>query len=229
MNQVIIFGGDDLVSSRKAFLEYLESLKKDDFVVERATGKNLTGESLELLTSPTSLFGEKKALAIENLLSGPKGKEKDKIIEIVSLLHCPIVVWENKEFSKTEQQKFPLNFVFRNFKLPSCVFSFLEKLAPGKSGNNLENLLLALEVSEAGFLFLMLVRQIRLLILAKDLALSPKTPSWQKGKLENQAKDFSMEQLTALYQKLLEIDFQQKTSATPFPLEHQLELLVAEI
>ncbi len=102
---IYIFSGEDIVSSRKAFLEHIERLKTDDFVVERVMGKDLTAESLELLSSPTSLFGEKKALAIENLLTLTKSKEKEKIINtIVSLLHCSIVVWESKDIGKAIEE-----------------------------------------------------------------------------------------------------------------------------
>lgn len=238
MNKIIIFCGEDLVSSRKAFLEQLESLRKDNYEIERISGKDLTIETLELLSSPTSLFGEKKAMAIENLLGRPKSKEKEKIIEkIVSLLalseveglSCYIVIWENKELSKSEQQKFPTNFVFKNFKLPGAMFAFLEMLVPGKTKMNLENLKAALEISDPNFLFLMLVRQIRLLILAKNEKDILKVPPWQKGKLQRQSKAFAIEKLLEINKSLLQIDYDQKTSGSPFDLSQNLELFVTKI
>lgn len=230
MKNIFVFSGDDLVSSRKAFLEHLEGLKRDGFEVERVNGKDLTVELLELLSLPISLFGGKKALAIENLLTGAKSKEKDKIIRrIVSLLDCSIVIWESKDISKAEQLKYPKNFIFKNFKLPASLFIFLDSLSPNKGVNNLKILKMALEIVDPNFLFLMLIRQIRLLILAKDSNDLLKLAPWQKSKLQKQAKGFLEEKSVQIYQKLLKIDFNQKTSNSPFSLEHELELLISDV
>lgn len=230
MKNIFVFSGNDIVSSRKAFLEHLEGLERDSFEVERINGKDLTSEFLELLSSPVSLFGEKKALIIENFLAGAKSKEKDKIIRrIVSLLDCSIVIWESKDISKAEQLKYPKNFIFKNFKLPASLFIFLDQLLPNNSIGNLKYLTIALETVDPNFLFLMLIRQIRLLILAKDSNDLLKLAPWQKSKLQKQAKGFSEEKLIQIYQKLLEIDFNQKTSNSPFSLEHELELLISDV
>lgn len=230
MDKIYVFSGEDIVSSRKAFLEHLEGLKRDGFEVEMVNGKDLTLELLELLSLPISLFGEKKALTIENLFTGTKSKEKDKIIEkIVSLLDCYLVIWENKDFSKAEQLKYPKNFIFKNFKLPASLFIFLDHLLPNNSVSNLKYLTIALETVETNFLFLMLIRQIRLLILAEDPNDLLKLAPWQKSKLQKQVNSFKAEQLTEIYTKLLKIDYNQKTSSTPFALEHELELLIADI
>ncbi len=86
-----------------------------------------------------------------------------------------------------------------------------------------------MESVDASYLFLMFIRQIRLLILASDKNDLLKLAPWQKSKLQKQAKYFSLVKLKEINQKLLQIDFNQKTSQTPFPLEHQLELLLTEI
>jgi hypothetical protein len=228
MSQIFVYSGEDIISSRKAFLGHLESLKKDNLEVLRMAGKDLTVEELALLSAPTSLFGEKRVLAIENLLSGVKSKEKEKIIGIVPSLPCPIVIWEGKDFTPAEQQKFS-GFNFKNFKLPATMFHFLESIAPDKAKANLVKFQMALENADVNFLFLMLVRQVRLLILAKEKKDILKLPSWQKAKLQKQAAPFTEEALILIYKRLLQIDFQQKTSGSPYSLENLLELLLTEI
>ncbi len=228
MSNIFVFSGEDIISSRKAFLEHLESLKSEDCEVVRLTGKELTQESLALLSAPNSLFGQKRALAIEGLLSGTKSKEKEKTIQAVALLDCSIVLWENKDFSKADQIKYP-NFIFKNFKLPQVLFTFLDSLAPGQIENNLSLFRDTLSGTDANFLFLMLIRQIRLLILASDKKDLLKLAPWQKSKLQKQAKRFSLDRLREINEKLLLIDFNQKTSQAPFPLQNQLELLLTEI
>jgi len=228
---IYIFSGDDIVSSRKAFLEHIERLKTDGFLVERVSGKDLTLESMEMLSSPTSLFGEKKAIAIENLMTLTKSKEKDKLINLAISLsrYLVFVIWENKGVSKTELAKFPQNTIFKNFKLPGSLFVFLDSFSPGNVVNNLVLLKTTLETVDPNFLFLMLIRQIRLLILAKDSSELLKLAPWQKSKLLKQAKVFSDEKLAKIYNSLLEIDFHQKTSSSPSSLEQELELLFSYI
>ncbi|HUW24752.1 MAG TPA: hypothetical protein VMW04_03965 [Patescibacteria group bacterium] len=228
MNQIFVYSGEDIVSSRKAFLEHLERLKGNDFEVVRLNGKDVSEESLELLSAPTSLFGQKRVLVIEGLLSRQKSKEKDKIIQIVSLLDCSIVFWEGKDFSKAEQAKYS-GFAFKNFKLPAMMFRFLETITPGGGSSALAFFRQTIPTVDINFLFLMLVRQIRLLILAKEKKDILKLPAWQKAKLQKQAALFTQEGLLSVYKRLLQIDFQQKTSASPFDLGHQLELLLTEI
>ena len=235
MNQIFVYSGEDIVSSRKAFLEHLERLKGNDFEVVRLNGKDVSEESLELLSAPTSLFGQKRVLVIEGLLSRQKSKEKDKIIQIVLSLHpptgeagCSIVFWEGKDFSKAEQAKYS-GFVFKNFKLPAMMFRFLETITPGGGSSALAFFRQTIPTVDINFLFLMLVRQIRLLILAKEKKDILKLPAWQKAKLQKQAALFTQEGLLSVYKRLLQIDFQQKTSASPFDLGHQLELLLTEI
>ncbi|MCL5090829.1 MAG: hypothetical protein M1514_02345 [Patescibacteria group bacterium] len=231
MNNILIYSGDDLVSSRRAFMEQLEAWQKQGLEVIKLSGKEISEESLELLSGPTSLFGNQRAIAIESLLSGAKSKEKENSIKLLATrsLGEAVVIWENKEFSKADQLKYPKNFVFRNFKLPAVMFTFLEGLAPGKTKNNIGLLHQALTLVEPGYLFLMLVRQIRMLILAKDPKDVLKIAPWQKGKLLSQAKLFKIENLISLYQELSEIDYQEKTSGSPFPLGNLLELFVTKI
>jgi DNA polymerase III delta subunit len=230
MNQVFVYCGDDIVSSRRAFLTHLEGFKKDNLEVTKVAGKELGLEALEMLSCPVSLFGERRAIAVESLLSGQKSKEKEKIVEKLSLLSdCSVVIWESKEFSKTDQLKYPKNFVFKNFKLPQVLFSFLDALSPGNTGANLKYLHEVLTTVEASYLFLMLVRQIRLLILAQNEKALAKLAPWQRSKLVKQAKAFPLPKLLDIYKKLLQIDYQQKTSSLPLPLAQTLELLLTEI
>ncbi len=228
MSQIFVYAGDDIISSRKAFLECIERLKSDNFEIVRMRGKDLTRETLELLSSPTSLFGEKRALIIENLLSGQKSQDKDNLVKTILSLPGPIVLWENKDFSRAEQFKLS-GFSFKNFKLPATMFRFLESIAPQTGSRQITLFRQASESVDVNFLFLMLVRQIRLLILAKEKQDWLKLPPWQKAKLQKQAAPFSQEALLLIYRKLLLMDYQQKTSGSPYSLENLLELLLTEI
>lgn len=229
MSKIVVYSGNDIVSSRKAFLDYLQSLQAENFELVRASGKDLTEEALELHSFPISLFGQKKVLAIENILSNTKSKEKEKIIEkIAKQKDCGIVIWEGKDISKTDQKKYPVNFVFKNFKLPQILFKFLDSLSPGKTKENLDFFHKVIEEVDPAFVFLMIIRQFRYLILASENELTG-MPPWQKGKLFHQSKLFNKERLSVIYERLLEIDYRQKTSQIIKDLAFELDLLLTEL
>lgn len=234
MNQIFVFSGDDLVSSRKAFLEHLENLQKKGVEVVKFQGKELTEEKLELLNTPTSLFGDKRIIVIENLLSGTKSKDKENSLKLLATRSQAqfgevVVIWEGKDFTKSDQLKYPTGFIFKNYKLPQETFRFLETLSPGKTAGNLQNFHKTLATVDPNFLFLMLIRQIRLLIMAKDNKQDPKTAPWQAARLKKQADLFVLDHLLEINRRLLAIDYAQKTSASPFSLDQELELLLTEI
>lgn len=227
MGKIIVFSGDDIVSSRKAFLEYLDSLKSTDSEITRVNGKELTDEFLESFTIPTSLFGNKKVLAIDNIFF--LSKTKDGIIDKVAELSVDIAIWEGKEVGKTIQQDYAKDIVFKNFKFPSVLFSFLDSLKPDDPKTNSQNFASVIMQTDENMVFLMLIRQIRLLITVKDKSAEIALAPWQKAKLQKQASFFSSSQLTDLYKKLLQIDYEQKTSSSSFSLKSSLELLMTEI
>lgn len=228
MTKISVYCGEDIALSRKDFLEHLEQLQKQGSRVIRLLGIELNLENLENLLGNTNLFGEANVLAIENFLSNQKSKEKEKIIEkILSFPNATLVFWEEKEFSKTEQLKYQ-GFVFQTYKLPPLVFKFLDGLTPLDYQGNLRRFNSALSSSNENFIFLMLVRQIRLLILSLDNQLASLAP-WQAGKIKKQAALFDEKKLVKLYNNLLKIDFKQKTSQSPFNLSSELELLITGI
>lgn len=230
MSQIFVYSGEDIISSRKAFLDHLESLKLRNLEEMRINGKDISDEALENILGSQTLFGEKRVLSVENFLTGQKTKEKEKILEkILSFKDATVIFWENKDFSRNEQLKFSQCFIFKNFKLPSSLFVFLESLSPKNIQENLLRFRNAIAAVDPNFIFLMMVRQIRLLILSKNINTKLTLPPWQISKLKKQANLFELENLIEIYKKLQRIDFEQKTSSSPFPLEHDLELLLFAI
>lgn len=80
---------------------------------------------------------------------------------------------------------------------------------------------------EAEFLLIMMARQVRLIIWAKEDLDTLKLPPWMKNNLSHQAEKWSLEQLLDFHSKLLELDRENKHSRLPENLEASLELLVA--
>lgn len=221
--------GEDVLSSRKAFLDKIEELKSNDLEVVRVLGKDFDKNFIVQNLESNSLFGKKRVAAVENFFSGQKSKDKEEVLEYIEELGENIIFWEIKEFTKSEKDKLSAHFTLIDFKLPQLLFGFLDKIITGKTADNIKTFELVCQTVDPGFVFQMMIRQIRLLILAKDESCLAKLAPWQKSKILSQAKGFPEEKLYMLYKKLLEIDYQQKTSTSLFDLKSSLELLLSEI
>ncbi|HNP89699.1 MAG TPA: hypothetical protein PKI75_03705, partial [Candidatus Woesebacteria bacterium] len=168
---------------------------------------------------------------IENLFSSLKSKEKDKIIKYLASTNNDfpdVLIWEPKEIAKSVSLN--KNWQIKLYKFSSFLFNFLDQLKPGSTAKNITNFHQCLKSEPAEMVFSMIIRQFRLLILAKDndRYLNKMAP-WQKSKLLSQAKLFPLHDLKQNYRRLLEIDFRQKTSGTPFDLSSELDLFLSDL
>lgn len=229
MAKIYIFSGDDIVSSRDAYIQQIESFKKQNYDVETVPVKDITLEVLENILGSCDLFGNNRCLATEKFFSGKPSELKDRLIEkILSFEGATFIDWEEKEISKTQAEEFGKSLILKNFKLPSFLFKFLNSISPENKKENVLLLKKVLENLESGFVFSMIVRQVRLLILISGGECQSMAP-WQKRNLENQSKHFSKEKLISLYKELLEIDYRQKTSSSPFGLNSELEFFITNL
>lgn len=225
-----VLHGDNIVESRKALLQMMDKVKKDGGEIVSLNGHKITLAEVRNSLESGSFFGDKRLVVMENLLSSLKSSRKNEIIEYLKTkkFDNDLVLWEGKEAGKTG---LPPKSEVLIFKISPVIFQFLESLKPGNSKTMLEFLVQVKQADEPEMIFYMLIRQFRLLIMAKDLGekgLSEISP-WQKNKFLNQAKSFTLEQLKEIYKKLLEIDFKQKTSGDSYKLSSRLDLLVAAI
>ncbi len=226
MAKIYIFSGEDIVSSRNAYIDQVELLKKQNLEILHILAKEIDEELLENTFGAKNLFGLSRTIITENFFSGQKSKEKDQALEkILSFPGAVLVSWEEKEFSSAAAEKLGKDFVIKNFNLPKVLWKFLDGLSPKNKAQNLQTLHEIISGLEPHFIFSMITRQFRLLILAVD-GETDGLPSWQRGKLTSQARDFGREKLMQIYKKLLQIDTKQKTSASPFSLDSELDLLI---
>jgi DNA polymerase III delta subunit len=221
--------GENIVKSRQFLTEIIEKSREKEREIESLNGSQLTIEQVRAALGSDSLFGKGKLVIIENLYSSPKSKRKEALIDFIkkSDFENDLILWERKEIRRKMSVKFKIEI----FKLSTAVFKFLESLKPD---NQTESLRLLSEVKkkESGeMIFYLLIRQVRFLLLTKDLGEKglKELQSWQKRRFLSQTKYFTFGQLKKLYQRLQEIDYQQKTSRTPFSLTSELDLLVASL
>ncbi len=108
------------------------------------------------------------------------------------------------------------------------MFSFLESITPYQKDKAIKLIEQVRKKASDEFIYLMIVRQIRLLLLAKEKAL-PALPFWLSKRINFQASQFEKNQLLKLYQKLLVIDIKEKNNLTSLNLGEAIDLWLATL
>lgn len=223
----IVLHGDDQTKSRDA----LSILRVDRDEVIIIDGKQAVLGDIKQACESVSLFGEKRLVIIENLFSRLSKNELKEIISYLSSLETDydIIIWEGKTLSKAVITKLGKKWQAKEFSLPKVIFTLMESIRPKNNIKMLELLQKSRGLKVGNdFIFLMLVRQIRMLILAKDKGLGD-MPFWMAGKFEKQADYFNQSELLLMYKKLLAIDIRQKTGTGGYDLAGELDLLFATL
>lgn len=226
---MIILHGENTVLSRQRLQEEMETFKLEKKgEVLSFEGNNLSLTDLQQALESPSLLETNRLIIIENLFSGRTNKEKERIIVHLKKINPKnLIIWEGKKIDGRVLASWSTSVL--RFDLPVVIFRFLDSLAPGNATQAINLFHQSLEQDPPELIFHLLSRQIRLLILAVDLGEKglSQMRDWQKGKLIRQAKKFGLAKLIKIYKELLQIDWQQKTSQTPFNLVSQLDLFLA--
>jgi len=230
---MLLLHGDNVILSRNELMILKEKNKDKEIVV--LDGKNLNLTDLKQALEAKSLFGTDKFVIIENFLSKLKRMTKTQELEYLLKLKDAknLVLWEDKELKKTTLSLFK-NAQIKIFKIEKLIFSLVESLRPQNAKVIINLFRQCLANNSPEIIFSMIIRQFRLLLLVKSRGRDgpedyQKLASWQKQRLTNQAKFFTMERLGEIYQKLLKIDFENKTGKAVFDLEKTLEIFLVEI
>lgn len=220
---ITVIHGDDIVSSRKYFIE-LKNSSKDSVTLD---GKNLTLDALVQTSKSNSLFSSERNIFIENFFS-KKTKEIEKLIDVINKSrNSDITIWEDKELSRGDLSSLP-KATIKLFKISQNIFSFLDNIKPSRN-DNLKDFHKALETADEEAVFYMLIRQFRLLIgLNSPIDEVKRLSDWQIDKLQRQAKFFTSGQLKKIYKKLFDIDLGIK-SGTVTNLTRSVDFLLLDI
>ena len=224
MSNIIVFHGTDIVRSRQAFIDKIAQFSSQTTETIRVEGKQIDDNFIQTNLYSPPMFQDSRLIAIENLFSLPKSDAKDQTIkQLAQVTDCPIIIWEGKEI---ETKSYPKALLFQIYKLPNELFTFLDQIDPANLKGSLVMLERIKDLVDENYLFIMLARQIRLLILVKGNETADLAP-WQVGKLKKQAEKFSEAQLFGLYRGLRDLDYNQKTSQSIGSYFNEIEFLIS--
>lgn len=227
---ITLIHGLDIVSSRKILSELKK--KSVNYEIVCFNGNSLAFSDFVTACDSTSLFGTKKNIIIENLFSSGQSQTKEKILEYLKtnkILH-DIIMWEKQEITRTTLDKYVKGAKIILAKTPLYIFKLMDSL-----GENPQITLglfqTVLKDRDAEFIYVMLIRQIRLLIIAKDAGLTElkKLVSWQALKIFEQSKRFTLEKLISSYRNLLSIEYKVKNGLSPLSFHALLDFYLVSL
>lgn len=217
--------GEDTIASREYFMKL-----KQDYLTKKVDVSNvLAKEILNQITQSSraqGLFTDTTVFFTEHLNSFLV-KTKDKRVteefeKIAKSKDIEIVVWE--EATSRDLKISKLTRV-KEFKPQKNIFQLLDACHPGNKSTFIDVLEKISEYQDEFFIFTMLTRHTRTLILARKNKFSSRVQSWQKGKLTSQAKKWEIDHLVGFYEGLSRIDQSIKISSTPFGAKESLDIL----
>ena len=224
---MLILHGDNIVLSRNKLQELIATATQKKQTVLRLEAKKLNLATLEEALHSDSLFGEEKLVILEGLHSLPTSNRKKELINYLSTINhqsSTIILYETKTLTTTMLKKFPGSQALE-FKLSNSLWKFLDGLGDGNvKTQNLASLHQAIAQNDEFMVLSMIIRQIRLLIQAKEGKV--KGAPFMITKLKAQARHFSLEKLLELHQKLFALDLSLKTSQNNLDLGKELDLFL---
>ena len=229
---ISILHGDNILASRHLLQSRIKDFKSKQFEELKLEGKEINLTDLIQAIESKSLLSQNKFLVIENFFSNPSISLKKQFLEYFfkNKPVIEIILWEGKLLSGETQKKWSKVAKLLEFKISTAIFKFVDSIKPNNAKVMLACLNECLKNEEAELIFYMMVRQLRLLILAKDGVNNLSTmPEWMRGKFLRQSQSFTKEELMEIYKKLLEIDAGQKTGKAVVPLRTELDFLLSSL
>jgi DNA polymerase III delta subunit len=235
---MLILHGENTIQSRARLVQELDKAHATQVQISRIAAKDLDTVQLELVLQSESLFGEPKLVVIEELHSLPKSAKKDQLIKQIATFansstnsSTSVILWEKRALTATMLKQFKTAQA-QSFPVTAALFGWLDSLTPQANPAQLTKILKLLQQAlkqDGDFLCLtMLVRQIRLLIQAKENTPIAGAP-FMIAKLKKQAGNFTLEKLLQLHHKLLQLDLASKTSTPGLNLSQELAVLMTKL
>lgn len=226
---ITIIHGENTVQSRNKLIELIDEAKDKKVLVDRIGAKELSLATLEEKLQKSDLFGHPRMLVIEALHSLPRSNKKSEMIKLLATTEMDICLWEKRTLTKTMLKKFA-NSKVHEFKLANSLFKWLDSLSSSGSSKKtqLELLNKALLENDEYLCFVMLARQVRMLLQAKQGG-NIKGPGFVVNKIKSQSNQFTLDQLLNIHQQLFAIDQQLKSSQNALELSQQIEQILLNI
>lgn len=220
-----IICGEDSIASRNYFLDQQKIFAEKGYEIVTVDYR-LVLELDESEASSASLFTQKRVYFTNSLnkkvLKKLNVKTEKKIKDIIVSKEIQLFDWE--EETSARDLKSIKGIVIKELKPNQTIFKLLDSCYPSNLKTFINSLNILSESTEDIFIFIMLARHMRNVLITKLGERLPKLQSWQIAKLSHQAKYWKLENLINFYQGLHRIDVNLKTSS-PYSTKKSLDIL----
>lgn len=229
-----IICGEDIVASRDYLSQMKQEIKKRGDEITHLSPQEVPdilkwqGDNLSLFSSRLVFITDH----LEALIIRKRGKKNTKkitvrtlediVLEIAARKDIELIDWEEKagrEIKLKEAAK------VKEFKPAKSIFKLLEACIPGNLKVFVETLTTITESQDETFIFIMLYRHIRTLLLAHEGIFANAIQSWQRHNLTSQAKRWTQNKLSDFYEGLYRIETSTKSGTNPYGVKKSLEIL----
>ena len=227
---IYIYCGEDSISARFAYVKAIEKYKSTLAEIVSIAPSSIV-EVKKGIADNMGLFSTQTIFCVENLeKSGFRKSTKakaDVVYEaIVSIAqNKSVILLDFEEGKQGRQLKLKDLATIHESKPSTTIFKLLDECIPGDKNSFIQSLRLVCSTQEEQFVFIMLYRHIRLLVLLLTDGLSDKLPPWQKYKVLGQAKKWEKQSLIDFYSGLIRIEIGSKTSSNPYGIRKSIEIL----
>src|SRR3989338_4236735 len=219
-----IICGEDISASRAYYSSIKKHYLSKGYEIRTVGYQDIENIDRWMSESP-SLFSQKKVFFSERLNKKINHVNKKILADLQKIQQrtdVELIDWE--ELSQWELKLKKIGQV-KEFKPDQTIFKLLDSVYPGNKVLFISYLDKLSQNLDENFVFIMLIRYIRNLIIIKEGAVPPKMQSWQTYKLKSQALHWKQENLVNFYQALFKIEIGLKTSSNPFSVKESLEIL----
>jgi len=217
---ITIVCGEDSVSSRNYFSLLKKEYRQKEYEIKTLSADQIISPKL-LNEENLSLFTNKVVYFTENLYL----KKTKTINDIFNNKKITLFDWENGLSGRDIRLSKSIQVKIKEFKPSENIFKLLDSCFPDNRKNFLRILQLISDSTDNFFVFLMLIKHIRKLIIIKTGKKPSKLADWQIYKLKTQAASWKTENLINFYEALQRIDAMTKTSRNPYSLLKSLDIL----
>lgn len=220
-----IICGEDTVTSRKYFSDLKHSFAEKGNEVKHISSSELP-DIPKWLAESSSLFGERLIFFAENINKLLSRKKGDKLTETLKTIadskNAELFIWEE---AGGREIKLKGIGQIKEFKPNQTIFKLLDTCIPSNKVPFLKALETLRQSTDEYFIFVMLHRHIRNVMITKlghpPVSLQP----WQQHKLTGIANLWQMETLLTFYEGLIRIDISTKTGTNPHGIKKSIEIL----
>ena len=220
---ITIVCGENIVASRAYYSDKIDNFKRKGIEIVNIDPTEL--KSLIHGHAEKTLFGSTTVYTTQKLIKTFARKKKDlnDVLDQLSTKDLTLIVWEDG-ISKRDSG-ITANVFIKEFRPEKNIFKLLESCYP----KNLKEFICSLNEVRTKtndfFIYLMLTRHIKKLLLYQLGIKPPNLVSWQETKLYDQQKHWSKDKLLDFYSKLILLDVLIKKGRTPYNVFSYIETL----